>query len=450
MLGEIGVGGMATVHLARTRGVAGFERLVAIKRCHPHVRAAPSSRDMFLDEARLAAMIRHPNVVSTIDVVDDGESLSIVMDYVEGVTVSELSRAASEKGERLPIGATLRIVVDALAGLHYAHELTDADGRSLELVHRDVSPQNMLVGLDGVTRLADFGIARAATRSTITREGELKGKLRYMAPEQFRKQAATRQSDVYAAGVVLWETLTGRRLFDAESEGELIDQVLRVFPAPASTHARDVSPALDAAVKRALARDPSERFATAAELAAAIGNAGHALDSARGIGEHVARLCGEAIRARRTPLAHPVAQAESTADVTLADPVESPAPSAASSPAAASSPGRRRALGVALALTMPVALYLAAHARTKPSAEASPPAESHASAAHEAAEAPPLTRAVVDTGAEAAAIPTAVAPSRTPTKPSMTPRGRPATTPRARSSQPANPKPMPSFHPTEL
>jgi serine/threonine-protein kinase len=302
ILCAIASGGMATVYLGRVRGIAGFERLVAIKRCHPHLRQDAEFAAMFLDEARLAARIRHPNVVPTLDVVDDGESLCLVMEYVEGAQLSALLKAARAREEPLPAAIGVRVVLDALEGLHAAHELKGSDGACLDLVHRDVSPQNMLVGVDGVTRLADFGIAKATGGSVTTRSGEVKGKVAYMAPEQLLALGVTRRSDVYAAGVVLWELLVGQRLFRADSDAALINQVLRARPEAPSTKGALTTAALDAAVLRAMAASPEDRFETAQAFAEAIEAAGVAPATVRNVASCVRELVGEGLSARRSLL----------------------------------------------------------------------------------------------------------------------------------------------------
>lgn len=266
----IASGGMGTVQLARAVGVGGFERLVAIKVMHPHYRTEPEFVSMFLDEARLAALIRHPNVVATIDVQDGEDGLFLVMEYVEGPSLKHLRHVSWKRGERLPLDITLRIFMDLLNGLHAAHEQAGRDGEPLALVHRDVSPPNILVGGDGVTRITDFGVARAETRLSSTRGGKLKGKLPYMPPEQLRSEPIDRRCDVYAAGVVLWEELAGERLFAAESEGALLHQIL----AGVARRPRDVVPdlplAIDEVCMRAVAARPEDRFATAADFAEAL------------------------------------------------------------------------------------------------------------------------------------------------------------------------------------
>ena len=211
--GEIASGGMAVVHFGRLLGPVGFSRPVAIKRLHPQLAREPNVRAMFIDEARLASRIRHPNVVPTLDVVTDGGDLLLVMEYVHGESLQQLLRAVRKRGEPVPLRITLAVMTAVLHGLHAAHEATTETGQALNVVHRDVSPQNIMVGVDGVARVLDFGIARATVRLENTREGIVKGKLAYMAPEQLGGVVVDRRAAVYAATVVLWEMLTGKRLF---------------------------------------------------------------------------------------------------------------------------------------------------------------------------------------------------------------------------------------------
>ncbi|HEY2366157.1 MAG TPA: serine/threonine-protein kinase, partial [Polyangiaceae bacterium] len=200
---EIAAGGMATVHFGRLLGPVGFSRTVAIKRLHPQFAKDPEFVSMFLDEARLAARIRHPNVVPTLDVVATQGELFLVMDYVQGESLSRLIRATRERQQRIPVRYVASIITGALHGLHAAHEAKNERGEPLRIVHRDISPQNVLVGSDGVARVLDFGVAKAAGRFHTTREGNVKGKLPYMSPEQLRGQLVDRQTDVYAAAVCL-------------------------------------------------------------------------------------------------------------------------------------------------------------------------------------------------------------------------------------------------------
>jgi serine/threonine protein kinase len=205
VLARLASGGMAGVYVARAQGVAGFERLFAIKILHPHLAHEEEFITMFLDEARIAARIRHPNVVSTIDISDTQDAgYYLVMDYIEGDHLGALMRQAAQADERIPIHDTLRIIVDALSGLGAAHELVDESGQPFHLVHRDVSPQNILVSTDGISRLTDFGVAKAESRLATTREGEFKGKLAYMAPEHVSEGHSDQRSDLFAMGIVLW------------------------------------------------------------------------------------------------------------------------------------------------------------------------------------------------------------------------------------------------------
>ena len=208
-LRPIASGGMATVYLGRAEGARGFERQVAIKAMHPHLADDPEFVTMFLDEARMAANIRHPNVVPTLDVAEEGGQLFLIMEYIEGFSLHAMKRALKKQNGSVPLPIALRIALDMLAGLHAAHELTSSDGAPMKLVHRDVSPQNVLVGVDGVSRIMDFGIARAEIRITATQGSQVKGKTAYMAPEQIRAQPIDRRCDVYAAGIVTWELITG-------------------------------------------------------------------------------------------------------------------------------------------------------------------------------------------------------------------------------------------------
>jgi serine/threonine-protein kinase len=267
---QIASGGMATVHLGRVTGPVSFARTVAIKRLHPHLAREPEVVAMFLDEARMAARVRHPNVVPTLDIVTTQGSPFLVMEYVQGESLAGLLATLRANGQCISASIASAIVVGMLLGLHAAHEATGDRGEPLGLVHRDVSPQNVIVGLDGVARLLDFGVAKAAGRLQTTREGQLKGKLAYMAPEILRGRTATRAADVYSAAVVFWETLTGERLFAADNEGNVIERVLFADIVPPSARARNAPEALDPIVLRALARDPARRYSTAREMVRAI------------------------------------------------------------------------------------------------------------------------------------------------------------------------------------
>lgn len=267
---EIASGGMATVYIGRLLGSIGFSRTVAVKRLHPHLARDPEFVAMFLDEARVVTRIRHPNVVPTLDVeATDGE-LFLVMEYIEGEPLSRLSHASLARGERIPPRIAASIISGALLGLHAAHEARDERGAPLQIVHRDVSPQNILVGVDGVARVVDFGVAKALNRIQTTREGSVKGKLSYMPPEQMSSGVVTRAADIYAAAVALWELLTCQRLFDGENEAIVVTRVLtQQVPRP-STLAPGISRELDDVVMRGVHRDPAARFATARDMALAL------------------------------------------------------------------------------------------------------------------------------------------------------------------------------------
>ncbi|HEY2366143.1 MAG TPA: serine/threonine-protein kinase, partial [Polyangiaceae bacterium] len=266
----LAAGGMATVHLGRLVGPVGFSRTVAIKRLHEQFASDPDFVPGFLDEARLAARIRHPNVVPTLDVVAEEGQLFLVMEYVQGESLSRLLRVSSEKKVKVPPRVAVGVMVGALTGLHAAHEARNEKGEPLDIVHRDVSPQNILVGTDGVPRVLDFGVAKAAGRLQTTRSGQLKGKTAYMAPEQLRSEPVDRRTDVFAASIVLWETLTARRLFTGENESAVLTSVLFGAIDPPSKFAPNISPALDAIVLRGLEREPAKRWETALALANAL------------------------------------------------------------------------------------------------------------------------------------------------------------------------------------
>ncbi len=293
---QLAGGGMATVYLARLNGAVGFGRTVAIKRLHPHLAKDPEFVTMFLDEARLSARIQHPNVVPTLDVVATDGELFLVLEYVKGETLAVVNRAMARQKAQIPVQIVASLVVGMLNGLDAAHEARDERNTPLEMVHRDVSPQNVMVGVDGVARLLDFGIAKAASRLGNTREGQLKGKIAYMAPEQLMGQVS-RQTDIYAAGVVMWVELTGRRLFYAETEVHTMSLVQKGdIPRPSSLHPA-VPPGLDAIAMKALAKLPEHRFQTAHEMASAIESVTE-LTSPNRVAEWLKGVAGDLIEAR--------------------------------------------------------------------------------------------------------------------------------------------------------
>ena len=267
LLGELATGGMATVYFGRQRGAFGFSRTVAIKSMHPQLAKDPAFRAMFIDEANLTARIRHPNVVPTLDIVSSPTKLLIVMEYIEGVSLSVLLRAARARGVRLSVPVVVAILRDLLDGLHAAHELKDDRGQPLSVVHRDISPQNVLVGVDGIARVVDFGVAKAAGRNYHTQTGEIRGKVGYMAPEQMFGEDIDRRVDVYASGVVAWETLVGERLFNAPTDAALVLLVMKGSITPPSiARGEALPPGLDDLIAQALAHDPQDRPATAVAM----------------------------------------------------------------------------------------------------------------------------------------------------------------------------------------
>ncbi len=323
---EIAAGGMATVHLGRLLGPVGFGRTVAIKRLHPQYARDQEFVAMFLDEARLAARIQHPNVVQTIDVVQTDDELFLVMEYVRGESLAWVRRALVDSSDKVPPEVAVAVMTGALYGLHHAHEATTEAGDKLGLVHRDISPQNILVGEDGTPRVLDFGVAKATARLTSTRGGNVKGKLGYMAPEQLRG-TVDRRTDVYAAGLVTWELLTGRRAFQAENDGQLVLMVTEGCTVPPSTFAPGVSRELDDAVMSALTLDPDARCPTARELAIRLERALRPA-TAREVGEYLASIAGPRLEKR----------ARRVAEIERASVDALPAPAPASSPASVDEP----------------------------------------------------------------------------------------------------------------
>jgi eukaryotic-like serine/threonine-protein kinase len=310
----IAAGGMATVHYGRLLGPVGFSRTVAIKRLHAQFASDPEFVSMFLDEARLAARIRHPNVVPTLDVVATGGELFLVMEYVPGESLARLVRGQAELP---PPRIITSVIAGVLHGLHAAHEARDEQGQKLNIVHRDVSPQNILVGTDGVSKILDFGVAKAAGRMQVTRDGQIKGKLAYMPPEQLKGAAVTRTTDIYAAGVILWESLTGERLFHGDNEGVIVAKVLEGDVQPPSKVIFAKRPGLSAADKtmyeafdkvvlRALASDAEERYPTAREMAIELERVCHPA-TASDVGEWVEKTAHEVLASR----AEKIAQIES-------------------------------------------------------------------------------------------------------------------------------------------
>ncbi|MEZ4409064.1 MAG: serine/threonine-protein kinase [Polyangiales bacterium] len=270
LLARLGSGGMADAMLAMLHGDLGFQKLVVIKRMHASLGGDEHFVRMFVDEARLAARLNHPNVVSTTEVGEVDGQYFIAMEYLEGLSLDRVVRSFLQKGEGVPLGFLTRVLCDALEGLHYAHELADFDGRPLAVVHRDVTPSNLFVTYDGLAKVLDFGIAKAATHDEATRTGMLKGKLSYMSPEQFYPDPVDRRSDLWSMGVLIWEMVTGRRLFKGPNDAATFQNIMHM-PVPAMASFRDEVPEeLDAIVARALSRERGDRFESAEAMRATL------------------------------------------------------------------------------------------------------------------------------------------------------------------------------------
>ena len=213
LLKKLATGGMAQIYLARQLGPEGFEKLLVVKRILPHLAENEEFITMFLDEARIAARLNHPNVVQIFDLGAQDDSFFIAMEFIHGEDVRRVWKHADKVGKPIPLPLICRIIIEACAGLDYAHKKLDASGRPLNIVHRDISPQNILVAFEGGVKIVDFGIAKAADQATVTKSGVLKGKYSYMSPEQAAGQPIDCRTDIFALGVVLYELLTGTRLF---------------------------------------------------------------------------------------------------------------------------------------------------------------------------------------------------------------------------------------------
>lgn len=267
-LHKIASGGLGHVDLV-IRREGGFERLYAMKRLHPQFRDDPEIRTMFLDEARIAGLLRHPNVVSVHDVGVDSEGAFLVMDYVEGISLAVLVRSLSQ-GEMLPLNLCMQIALQVCRGLHAAHELTAHDGKPLGVIHRDVSPQNILLGFDGLVKVIDFGVAKVWDSESITTTGVLKGKWGYMSPEQLRFEPVDRRSDLFALGVILFEILCSQRLYKKKrrkGHNEVAHSILNDPPPDISETRRDAPPSLVELLFALLSKHPEHRPTDAAEVA---------------------------------------------------------------------------------------------------------------------------------------------------------------------------------------
>lgn len=332
LLLELGRGGMAILYLARAQGMGGFSRLFAIKQILPHLAVDPPFVDMFLNEGRIAARLSHPNLCPVFELGQDRGELFMVMEYLDGVPWDALSAVAPRDARGLAL--TAGVLAQACEGLHYAHTFRDVDGTAMPIIHRDVSPQNLFVSADGVCRMLDFGVSKIASDRRRTGTGLLKGKLPYIAPEQLHGELADARADVWAVGVMLWEALTGERLFDRDTDF-LIYQAILDAPIPSVNAAGPPGApprypaAIDRVIARALGRDRDTRYPSArdlgrdlAQVAAEVGGAA----TREQIADAVAGLCGDQLAARRRAIAAAIARRST------------PVAGAAATPSAAASP----------------------------------------------------------------------------------------------------------------
>jgi serine/threonine protein kinase len=273
ILAKLAVGGMAEIFLARGASVAGVERYCVLKRILRERASDAQLVQMFVDEARLAAQLQHPNIASVYDVGILGDSYFFTMEYVHGETIRSLLHRAEELRRPVPLACVLTIIAGAAAGLHHAHERNANDGRPLGIVHRDISPSNLMVSFEGNVKVVDFGVATAADRAVETRSGTVKGKISYLSPEQCRGTRVDRRSDLFSLGIVMWEMLTGTRLYRRASDFENMTAIVHETPALPSSLRREIPRAIDSMVLRLLAKSVGDRFQTAAEVVEAIEDA---------------------------------------------------------------------------------------------------------------------------------------------------------------------------------
>lgn len=380
---KIGMGGMASVYLGWLSGDADFSRVVAVKRLHPQYALDEDFAARFRDEARLSARLCHPNIVQVFDVVERNRELLLIMEYVHGVSLSNLTRDAQVAGLSIPPAVVAGVLVPALHGLHAAHDATDDEGTPIGIVHRDFSPQNIMVSGEGHAKILDFGVARARTNLHVTTAGKFSGKLGYCSPEQVGGGPMDRRTDVFAAGIVLWEMLTGERLFyapgiaDAETIGRIVTLPLR----PPSALNPQVPGRLDEVVLRALERRPENRFATARELASAL-EAAIDMASPSVIAGWVDRACPKRM-AKLTRILHATRRRMAEAKLGLASPgaipvdkapsadsLQSPEPPAPAELAVQPFPSTKRRwakLGLAAVMVLALSVLVYRTTRSQPS-----------------------------------------------------------------------------------
>ncbi len=325
LLRRLAVGGMGELLLAHASSGRGVQKLVAIKRVRPEYASDPAFVSMFLNEARLAATLDHPNVVRTYDLVEDANGCFMVMEYLHGESLGRVQNEIAAAGLRVPLEHVVTIVLGVAAGLHCAHERRGVDGRPLDIVHRDLSPGNVFVTYEGGVKLLDFGIAKATSRTSITVGPARKGKVSYMSPEQCVGADVDRRSDIFALGVVAWELCTGRRLFVGDNEFAIMNCVTTLDAAPPSKHVPELPTQLVEIVGKALRRDPAERFQTAMELHEAVEGFALAhglMPSSTALGRWLTEVCGR----REYPSVEPSAEFLAPEVATLVVPGTLPSP----------------------------------------------------------------------------------------------------------------------------
>jgi serine/threonine protein kinase len=316
LLNKLAVGGMAEIFVAQVRGEAGFRKTCVIKRVLPHLALREGFREMFLDEAHIAARLNHPGIVQIFDLGREGDDFYIAMEYLAGENLGDILRQSNKLGRQVPLEVAARIIAAAAEAVHYAHEVKDSSGKPLGIVHRDISPSNLFVTYQGTVKLLDFGIARAEQRAQETLGGHVKGKLAYMAPEQATHDAVDRRADVWSLGVCLHELLTGRRLFSQDSLGATAEALVRMSIPRCASARPEVPEELDDIVQAALVRDPGLRLPTAEALRAALERflaARSYVPSSSMLGDFVRQLFGtqraqERMLLGSTPLASELAQ----------------------------------------------------------------------------------------------------------------------------------------------
>lgn len=465
LLMPIAAGGMAMVWAARLKGTRGFQKIVAVKTMLPKLSEDVQFEKMFLDEASLASQIRHPHVVEILDLGEQDGVLFLVMEWIDGVPLNQLMKAAKSAGG-MPLPIAVRIVMQTLAGLHAAHELRDTRGQLVGLVHRDVSPQNILVTYDGVTKVVDFGVAKAtAIGEGATGQGQIKGKVGYMAPEQIEGEPIDRRADLFAVGIVLYALTTGKHPFRRESDAATMYNICSPQPVlPPSKFIPDYPPALERVLLKALAKSPADRYQTSNEMLRDLDQVlppDQRAQTDEDVAQFVRKLVGDRLDERRGTLHNALARADEFASSAVAR-VGAGAALSARPPAGSTPPGsnetattwspdaRRRRLGLVLGGSALAILGIAAAAFALfsggSSAQPAPPPEPAPTPTQTAtvATATPQPAEPAPTPPEATAPTTPEAPTppsdaARPAPPPAAPRPRPQPAPAPPKTKPTSP-----------